>query len=126
MKSIIVINRARCNNCNEIIKSLSVHDFKWCKCHQLAIDGGDCYIRRVVENENNYIDLNEIINIENEYKVDRVNLKQLDFKERCCVCNSADVLLYKGDGSYIEGYDILGYICHACKCLYIFNDIKFK
>lgn len=40
MKSIIVINRARCNNCNEIIKSLSVHDLKWCKCHQLAVDGG--------------------------------------------------------------------------------------
>ena len=36
------------------------------------------------------------------------------------------VHLYKGDGKYIEGYDILGYICHACKCLYIFNDIKFK
>lgn len=74
MKSIIVINRARCNNCNEIIKSLLVHDFKWCKCHQLAVDGGNCYIRRVVENENNYIDLNEIINIENEYKVYRINL----------------------------------------------------
>ena len=38
MKSIIVINRARCNNCNEIIKSLSVYDFKWCKCHQLVVD----------------------------------------------------------------------------------------
>ena len=107
MKSIIVINRARCNNCNEIIKSLSVHDLKWCKCHQLAVDDGNCYIRRVVENENNYIDLNEVINIENEYKVDIVNLKQLDFKEKCCICNSTDVPLYKGDGKHIEGYDIL-------------------
>lgn len=74
MKSVILINRERCNNCNEIIKSLSVHDLKWRKCHQLALDGGNCYIRRVVENENNYIDLKEIINIKNEYKVDRVNL----------------------------------------------------
>lgn len=113
MKSIIIINRARCNNCNETIKSLSVHDFKWYKCHQLAVDGGNCYIRRVVENENNYIDLNEIINTEDEHKVDRVNLKQLDFKEKCCICNSTDVLLYRGDEKYIEEYDILGYICHT-------------
>lgn len=68
MKSIIVINRARYNNCNEIIKSSSIHDFKWCKWHKLAVDGGNGYIKRVVENENNYIDLSEIVNIEDEYK----------------------------------------------------------
>lgn len=126
MKKIIVINRTRCNNCNKIIKSPSVHDFKWCKCHRLVVAGGNCYIRRIVGNENNYIDLNEIINIEDEYKIDSVNLKQLDFKEKYCICHSTDVHLYKGDGKYIEEYDILGYICHTCKCLYIFNDIKFK
>lgn len=126
MKSIIVINRARCNNCNEIIKSLTIHDFKWCKCYRLAVDGGNCYIRRFVENGNNCLHLNKIVNIEDEYKVDRVNLKQLEFKEKCCICNSMDVLLYKVDRRYIEGYDILGYICNTCKCLYIFNNIKFK
>ena len=39
--------RIRCKNCGEIIESKSVHDFKFCKCEAVAVDGGHDYLRRV-------------------------------------------------------------------------------
>ena len=42
----IVINKIRCNKCGDIIESTSVHDFKFCKCGAVAVDGGHSYLRR--------------------------------------------------------------------------------
>ena len=33
--------------CGDIIESKSVHDFKFCKCEAVAVDGGHDYLRRV-------------------------------------------------------------------------------
>ena len=43
----ILVNKIRCKNCGEIIESKSVHDFKFCKCEAVAVDGGHDYVRRV-------------------------------------------------------------------------------
>lgn len=43
----ISCNKARCSKCQTIIISRHVHDFKWCKCGSVAVDGGHDYIRRV-------------------------------------------------------------------------------
>jgi hypothetical protein len=40
-------NRAKCLKCGDIVESLHRHDFKWCKCKSLAVDGGNAYCRRV-------------------------------------------------------------------------------
>ena len=43
----ILVNKIQCKKCNDIIESKHVHDFKWCTCKSIAVDGGLEYIRRV-------------------------------------------------------------------------------
>ena len=43
----ILVNKIRCKKCGDIIESKTVHDFKYCKCQSVAVDGGHEYIRRV-------------------------------------------------------------------------------
>lgn len=42
----IIRNMIRCKKCNDIIESVSRHDFKFCKCGAVAVDGGKDYLRR--------------------------------------------------------------------------------
>lgn len=42
----IITNKIRCKTCNDVIESKSVHDFKFCSCHSVAVDGGHQYLRR--------------------------------------------------------------------------------
>lgn len=42
----IIKNRIRCKHCNDIIESKSVHDFKFCSCRKVTIDGGHEYLQR--------------------------------------------------------------------------------
>ena len=42
----------KCLLCNDVIVSHHRHDFKWCKCKSVAIDGGDEYTRVLGEPEN--------------------------------------------------------------------------
>ena len=39
-------NQAACNSCGEIIESTHRHDFKWCSCGRIAVDGGKDYLKR--------------------------------------------------------------------------------
>ena len=43
----ILVNKIQCKKCNDIIGSKHVHDFKWCTCKSIAVDGGLEYLRRV-------------------------------------------------------------------------------
>lgn len=47
MKEIIIKNIAQCRKCGDIIESTHRHDFKWCKCKAIAVDGGKDYLRRL-------------------------------------------------------------------------------
>ncbi|UGO46129.1 hypothetical protein PQE74_gp046 [Bacillus phage vB_BanS_Chewbecca] len=40
-------NKIRCKHCDDIIESFDRHDFKWCKCKKVAIDGGISYGKRL-------------------------------------------------------------------------------
>lgn len=40
-------NAVRCKKCGDIIESVHRHDFVWCKCRNVAVDGGKEYRRRV-------------------------------------------------------------------------------
>lgn len=46
-----IIHAIKCKKCGEIIYSTSRHDFKWCSCHTVAIDGGYDYCRVVGNTE---------------------------------------------------------------------------
>lgn len=43
-------NAIKCNHCGDVIESTSVHDFKWCSCKMVAVDGGKAYTRRLFTN----------------------------------------------------------------------------
>ncbi len=46
MERKIIRNRIKCKHCGDIIESIRVHDFKFCSCWKVAIDGGKCYLKR--------------------------------------------------------------------------------
>ena len=43
----ILVNKIQCKKCKDIIESKHVHDFKWCTCKSIAVDGGLEYLRRI-------------------------------------------------------------------------------
>jgi len=53
---VIIENSIKCNACGDEIVSRHRHDFKWCRCGAVAVDGGKDYLRRVGD-INNYTDL---------------------------------------------------------------------
>lgn len=56
----LIRNAIRCNNCKDIIESKHTHDFKFCKCGMVGIDGGLNYTRRIFKNSpNDFTDLSE-------------------------------------------------------------------
>ncbi len=54
----ILINKAKCKKCNDIIISAYRHDFVECKCGAIAVDGGQDYLRRIGSSTNR-IELSE-------------------------------------------------------------------
>lgn len=42
----ILQNKARCRKCQMVIESKFRHDFVWCKCKAIFVDGGTAYLRR--------------------------------------------------------------------------------
>ena len=42
----IIVNKIRCNKCGDVIESVHRHDFKFCKCGAVAVDGGKDYLKR--------------------------------------------------------------------------------
>ena len=56
----IKCNKIQCKLCDDIIESKSVHDFRWCKCGMVAVDGGKDYLRRVGD-LNDWIELSVVV-----------------------------------------------------------------
>ena len=44
----------------------------------------------------------------------------------CPKCNSKNILIQKGDGYKINGADFIAIICHNCKKVYGFYDVKYE
>lgn len=56
----LIRNAIQCVHCRDVIESKHTHDFKWCKCGTVAVDGGLSYCKRVFKNSpDDYIDLSE-------------------------------------------------------------------
>lgn len=52
-------NVIRCTHCGDVIESKSVHDFRWCRCHTVFVDGGHEYLRRGFMVPEDYEELSE-------------------------------------------------------------------
>ena len=62
-REVVVRNRAQCRKCGDIIESLHGHDFKWCSCGSIAVDGGHRYLRRAAK-----ASLEDIIELSETYE----------------------------------------------------------
>lgn len=59
-KKKLIKNVIQCTNCKDIIESEYTHDFKWCKCGTVAVDGGLSYAKRSFKNSPaDFMDLSE-------------------------------------------------------------------
>lgn len=56
----IIMNKIRCKKCGDVIESISVHDFKTCKCGAVSVDGGHYYLKRC-GNSKDWEELSETI-----------------------------------------------------------------
>lgn len=43
----VISNKIRCRECGDVVESVHRHDFRFCKCGTVAVDGGREYLRRV-------------------------------------------------------------------------------
>lgn len=59
----IIRNKIKCKHYSEVIESKSRHDFKFCACGKVAIDGGYFYLKRS-GTPNDWIELSEIIELD--------------------------------------------------------------
>lgn len=55
----IIENKIKCKKCGDIIESTYRHDFKFCKCGAVAVDGGKDYLRRL-GNQEDYEELSKV------------------------------------------------------------------
>lgn len=62
METKILSNKIRCNFCQDVIESTYRHDFVWCYCGKVAVDGGKDYLKRFFSEETDYTELSETIN----------------------------------------------------------------
>lgn len=63
----IRLNSVKCNKCGDVIVSKHRHDFVWCSCGAVAVDGGDGYLKRC----GNLKDWEELSIADNYEKFDR-------------------------------------------------------
>lgn len=83
----IKTNKIQCVHCGDIIESESVHDFKFCKCRAVSVDGGKSYLKRSFqESPNDYIDLSE-------YEDDMSSYQKQSFPQLKCKKNKQTMVL---------------------------------
>lgn len=64
----LIRNVIKCNRCGDVIESFSRHDFKYCSCGSVFVDGGLDYARRGFKNNaiDDYEELSEWEDVEDE------------------------------------------------------------
>ena len=73
-RQIITRNRAKCKKCGNEIESKYRHDFKWCSCEEIFVDGGLDYLRRGAKEFKNFEELSEYTEVEIHYERREPNL----------------------------------------------------
>jgi len=71
----IKVNRAQCKKCGDIITSYNRHDFCFCQCRTIAVDGGNDYLRRI-GTEDDIVELSEFEDVEEYGENDDCHTKE--------------------------------------------------
>jgi len=53
------MNKARCKLCGDVAESKHRHDFVWCACGEISVDGGNDYLKGSAKNMENFIRITE-------------------------------------------------------------------
>ena len=56
---VVLVNKAKCGVCGDVIESKHRHDFVRCSCGEISVDGGKDYLKRSAGNFDNLIELSE-------------------------------------------------------------------
>jgi hypothetical protein len=51
----IIRNSVKCKRCGDEIESTWQHDFKWCSCGDVGVDGGKDYLRHLFRTADGYV-----------------------------------------------------------------------
>lgn len=125
-------NKIKYKKCGAIIESINIHDFKWCSCRTVAVDGRREYSRRVGNKEDivelsHFIKLAEITTEDFEIVKNALSKKDISLvNTHCHICSSNNITLQKGEGELIIGDDTIALVCHDCKKVYGFSDVNYK
>lgn len=94
----IIKNAIRCRHCGDVIESTHVHDFKYCSCGTVAVDGGKSYLKRV-------------------FKTSPEDLEELSEWEDIDICGECEKFNRRGDWTATcdESSDEVKYDFTACK-----------
>ena len=66
----ILVNKAKCSKCGDIIESKYRHDYVECSCGAIFVDGGLDYLRRGYKEKDGdcFVELSEFIEDESEWE----------------------------------------------------------
>ena len=76
----IITNKIKCTFCGETIESKYRHDFEFCKCGKVAVDGGKDYLRRLGKQ---YIELS-LTEEDNDIKDYLIFVDKIEKEEKIC------------------------------------------
>ena len=62
----ILINAISCLKCKDLIVSTHIHDFRWCSCKNVAVDGGKSYLKRSIAEDSDLGYVEESIVLDHE------------------------------------------------------------
>lgn len=83
--------KLKCLHCGDVIQSIYRHDFKWCSCHSVAIDGGDSYTKI------NYADNARYIFVKSDRDLDATLVGPRDTSQDKTWCHNCEQLVLKSD-----------------------------
>lgn len=120
-------NKIKCKKCGDIIESKSRHDFVWCSCKSVAVDGGHDYLRRTgnledFEELSRTVKLAKIITDGFEKVPNAISMNDYnDENYYCPKCKSNYISLELNSG--IKN-DLIAIACHDCEKIFYFDDIE--
>ena len=68
----IILNRIKCNHCDDVLTSHTRHMFVTCSCGTCSVDGGRVYLKRLYKAQNDYTELS--VHSDTDYSTIRQSL----------------------------------------------------
>jgi len=87
----MVINAIQCKDCLSVIFSRARHDFRWCECKTVAIDGGQDYTK-LVGNANQFLHLTLEVLATPRQLYDDWNLRRDKWGRHQCIDASTGII----------------------------------